>query len=386
MALKLAERKGEAKVSTYEDIWRTIFPRDKDDKVPDSGKQTLAGTPITPPPLSQIVTNPRFLRSAHDTPRRLLKPCSPILTIAGFDPPVELDEVEYEFYNTDTGQSACNLENLNNRIRHMVLTVDSLLPESRGLQVFKAVDVHLWQGFNNLRRRHNHTPFHARATRRDVVLKNISSTYPAISASRLLSPAYLRIPVERAPSIRSSLSASSSTPSSSSSPVYRADDATITSFTNTQYSADQVLLTSEHDFHGPENPRGHQDNLDEYGGSPLEPHGTFLPDLNQPAPAMPSVPSRNAATFSPNQDSGAYEKQCGLCHGRGVVIVANDFMQRVVNGQLGQPFMGHNGFHESFYFDGIPTFHADSGVDQFGNIVVLEDLDLEPDAGVSRLQ
>lgn len=267
----------------------------------------------------------------------------------------------------------------------MVLTVDSLLPESSRLQVFKEVESHLWQGFNNLRAPHNHTPFHARDTRRDVVLKNVSSTYPAMSALRPLSPAHLQIPVERAPSIRSSLSASSSIPSSSSSPVYRADDATITSYANTQYAADQVLSTSEYNFHGSEKPRGHQDNLDEYGGSPLEPHGTFLPDLNQPAPAMPNVPSRNAVIFAPNQDSGAYENQCCFCDGRGVV--AGHFLQQGANRQVGQrQFMRHNGFDEDEYFDDVQRFHGDTGFDRFSNIVVLQEFDLEPDAGVSRLQ
>lgn len=41
MAKRLAERKAEFKVSTYKDIWKTIFPGDDDSIIPDPSEQAL---------------------------------------------------------------------------------------------------------------------------------------------------------------------------------------------------------------------------------------------------------------------------------------------------------------------------------------------------------
>lgn len=231
------------------------------------------------------------------------------LAIEAWDPPVELDEVEYCFYNKDSNVEGPehDLNSLHIKFQEMKLNAETPSPEPVCTQAFKMAESHMWDAFQGLRSQLNHNPFHARKTRRETLLKEVSSGCLPIENSSTRRDTRGDDDIGFSPTAHSSSYESSTTRSTVSSQLNPPDDTTATSNDPYQVTLGQVKPSS-----GANQGVGSTLDFEECNDpfpafSYSEPQDATLPDLKAaarsdlPDPRPQSLPS--SGEFSTNATS-----------------------------------------------------------------------------------
>lgn len=273
----------------------------------------------------------------------------------GFDPVIELDEAEFQLYSVDHNrQPSHDFECLSHKLQQLSLNLYSLSLGPVCPRAFDTVESHMWGGFEHLRNQHGHTPFHARDTRRNILKDRVSNSHLEIPISNRQGLAQTHVLADRAPSIRSSSDASSTTRSTDSSPINRVDDNTDTSYTNTQGLADHMdsFLREEHDPQGLGKSSGYGDDSDKKN-SPVDPPSMYLCDQDQSAAHIPNIPRPGAELLVPDQSTDAYQQPCTLCNGTG--RIAQNVWQRIMTHSQPAQHVFTGTANMDGYYTSIPT-------------------------------